>query len=304
MSSSSRSPACLAALALAGLLATPCLAQVKPPRREPLRLSSLGDSITEAVNAEEIDPLNFGLSRNRWASWANGYTKDWSSLLDRTNVNSHRQRIDEQFGEDGRKNKSPAKTGADSEDLLKQAMKAVKNQADYVPILMGQNDICGDDFSDIPTDDEFTANIRAGLDVLRAGLPPGATVYILGIVDIYHLWEIGDDLDALGIIECNDLWEALASDAIPCATMLDPDLTEAERLQTRDRIIGFNAILAALAAEYDAADTQHYWQFGDTTFTTDFDEDHVSSIDCFHPSAEGQTLIAEETWGTGPFAAP
>ena len=86
--------------------------------------------------------------------------------------------------------------------------------------------------------------------------------------------------------------------------MLDPDLSDAERLQTRDRLIGFNTILANLAAEYDAADAQHYWQFSDTSFTTDFDEDDVSSIDCFHPSAEGQTLIAEETWVTGPFAAP
>jgi len=304
MSSSSRSPACLAALALAGLLATPCLAQVKPPRREPLRLSSLGDSITEAVNAEEIDPLNFGLSRNRWASWANGYTKDWSSLLDRTNVNSHNQRIDEQFGEDGRKNKSPAKTGADSEDLLKQALKAVKNRADYVPILMGQNDICGDEFSDIPTDEEFEANIRAGLDVLRTGLPPGATIYLLGIVDIYRLWQIGEDLELFNIIECHDIWEELSSDAIPCATMLDPDLTEDERQVTRGRILAFNEILANLADEYEAADNQHYWQFSDTSFTTEFDADDVSAIDCFHPSAEGQTLIAEETWGTGPFAAP
>src|SRR5262245_34466060 len=129
-------PAALGAALL--LLASPALAQ-KAPRRDPLRLSSLGDSITEAVNAEEINPLDFGLTRNRWASWANGYTKDWNSLLDRSDVNSHNQRIDEQFGEEGRKNKSPAFIGADSADLLKQAKKAVKNRADYVPILMGQN---------------------------------------------------------------------------------------------------------------------------------------------------------------------
>ena len=300
-SSSFLRSAALAALALS--FAAPCLAQ-KVERRDPLRLSSLGDSITEAVNAEEINPLDFGLTRNRWASWANGYTKDWNSLLDRTNVNSHNQRIDEQFGEEGRKNKSPAKIGADSEDLLKQSLKAVKNKADYVPILMGQNDICGDDFSEIPTDEEFETNIRAGLDVLRAGLPPGATIYILGIVDIYRLWQIGEDLELGNVIDCRDIWEELSSENIPCATMLDPDLSEAERLQTRDRIVGFNEILAALATEYDAADDQHYWQFSDTSFTTDFDEDHVSAIDCFHPSAEGQTLIAEETWMTGPFAAP
>jgi lysophospholipase L1-like esterase len=295
----------LACCAFALLAGAPAFAQGEPPpRREPLRLSSLGDSITEAVNAEEFDPRDFGLTRNRWASWASGYTKDWNSLLDRTDVNSHNQRIDELFGEDGRKNKSPAKIGADSENLLKQALKAVKNKADYVPILMGQNDICGDDVSEIPTDAEFEANFRAGFEALRTGLPPGATIYTLGIIDIYRLWQIGEELEAFGVIDCHDLWEELASEAIPCATMLDPDNEEADRQFTRGRIIAFNQILADLVAEYDAADGQHYWHFSNVTFETMFDEDHVSEFDCFHPSAEGQALIAEETWNAGPFAAP
>lgn len=290
-------------IALAALFAAsaPGFAQEMPPRREPLRLSSLGDSITEAVNAEELDPFDFGLTRNRWASWANGYTKDWNTLLDRTDVNSHNQRIDALFGEEGRKNKAPAKIGADSEDLLKQTKKAVKNRADYVPILMGQNDICGDDPSEIPTDEEFETNFRAGFDVLAAGLPPGATVYVLGIVDIYRLWQIGDDLEALGVIDCADAWDLLG-DKAPCGTMLDPDNSEEDRQATRSRIVAFNTILEELVAEYSASDPQHYWEFTDTSFTTDFDEDHVSEIDCFHPSAEGQALIAEETWVTGPFA--
>jgi len=294
-------------LALAALVlsfAGPGLAQGKDPRREPLRQSSLGDSITEAVNAEEFNPLKLGLTRNRWASWANGYTKDWNSLLDRSDVNSHRQRIDAQFGEEGRKTKSPAKIGADSEDLLKQAAKAVKNQADYVPILMGQNDICGDDASEIPTDQEFEANVRAAFDVLEAGLPAGATIYTLAIVDIYRLWQIGEDLEFAGVIECNEVWEALSSKLIPCATMLDPDLEEAERLATRDRIIGFNTILQTVTEEYDAADTHHYWQYTGASFTMDYDEDDVSHYDCFHPSAEGQTQLAEETWEDGPFFEP
>jgi lysophospholipase L1-like esterase len=292
----------LAALALS--LAAPGLAQGKDPRREPLRLSALGDSITEAVNAEEFNPLKLGLTRNRWASWAVGYTKDWNSLLDRSDVNSHRQRIDAQFGEEGRKNKSPAKIGADSEDLLKQAMKAVKNQADYVPILMGQNDICGDDASEIPTDQEFEDNVRAAFEVLEAGLPAGATVYTLAIVDIYRLWEIGDELELAGIVECSEIWEALSSKYIPCATMLDPDLEEADRLATRDRIIGFNTILEAVTEEYDAADTHHYWQYTGASFTMDYHPEDVSEYDCFHPSEDGQTQLAEETWEDGPFFEP
>ena len=109
------------ALAVLGsCLAAPALAQepTPAPRRDPLRLTSLGDSVTEAINAEEFNPLK-GLTRNRWASWVNGYTKDWNSLLDRTDVNSHNQRIAALFGEEGRKNKQSAKRGADSENLLR-----------------------------------------------------------------------------------------------------------------------------------------------------------------------------------------
>jgi lysophospholipase L1-like esterase len=294
----------LACCALAPLAAAPSLAQGgPPPRREPLRLVVLGDSISDAINAEEADPRDLGLTRNRWASWATGYTKDWNSLLDRTNVNSHSQRIEAQFGEEGQKNWSPAQVGGDSGDLLKQAKKAVKKRADYVPILMGQNDVCGDDFDEIPTDDEFRANIRAGFDLLRAGLPPGATIYTLGIIDLYRLWQIGEELEVIGI-ECHEIWDVLSSELIPCATMLDPDNDEADRQFTRGRLIAFNGILADLVAEYGAADPQHYWQFSNATFETMFEDDHVSPIDCFHPSAEGQALIAEESWSAGPFATP
>ena len=287
--------------ALVALLATPAFA--KDPRRDPKRLVSLGDSITEAINAEEFNPLK-GLTRNRWASWVNGYTKDWSSLLDRTDVNSHNQRISAQFGEEGRKNKQAAKRGAESDKLWKQARKAVKKNADYVTVLIGQNDVCGDDFSEIPTDAEFEANIRAGFDVLRAGLPPGATVYTLGIIDIYRLWQIGDELDAFGIIECNEVWELLRDEHIPCATMLDPDNEEADRQFTRGRIIAFNTILSNLVAEYEAADQQHHWQYTDASFNLQFEADDISPFDCFHPSAEGQKRLAEETWAVGPFAVP
>jgi lysophospholipase L1-like esterase len=292
----------LSCCALALAAAAPALAQGEPPRRTPFRLVVLGDSISDAINAEEANPRDLGLTRNRWASWAIGYAKN-RNRLDRSNVNSHSQRIRALFGTKGQKNWSPAEAGEDSGDLLKQAKKAVKKRADYVPILMGQNDVCGDDFDEIPTDAEFEANIRAGFDLMQAGLPPGATIYTLGIIDIYRLWQLGEELEVLGI-ECREIWDFLSSELIPCATMLDPDNSEADRQFTRGRIIAFNGILADLVAEYDAADAQHYWHFSNSTFETMFEVDDVSEFDCFHPSADGQRLIAEVSWQDGPFAAP
>ena len=294
-----RSLAALSVAALAVALATPALA--KDPRRDPLRLSSEGDSITEAINAELFYPWE-GITPNEWASWANGYQDKWTDRLDLSDVNSHNQRITEFYGKKKRKNNMEAFAGADSEDLLKQAMKSVKHKADYVTVFMGHNDICDDDFAGVPTVEEFEANVRAGFDVLRAGLPAGATIYTVGMIDLHRLWEIGDELTALGVLDCQDIWENELFDFTPCGTMFGPDLEEADRQMARDRIVAYNAVLASLAAEYDADDEHHYWQYTDVAFQMGFEADDVSEIDCFHPSPDGQAKLAEETWLDGPFA--
>lgn len=288
----------LVVLALA--FATPALA--KEPRRAPLRLVSLGDSITAAVNAELLLPWE-GISPNKWASWANGYDKK-TRIIDFSDVNSHHQRIEALYGKKGAKNKSAAFAGAESKDLAKQAAKAVKKRADYVPILIGHNDVCDDDFGGIPGDAEFETNLRAAFEVLRIGLPPGATVYTVGMIDIHRLWEIGDELTALGVLDCQEIWENELFEFTPCGTMFGPNLDDAARELTRGRLLAFNQILADLAAEYDAADEQHYWQYSSAAFDLVFEADDVSPIDCFHPSAQGQARLSEATWNDGPFAAP
>ena len=63
----------------------------------PCRLASIGDSIVEAIDAEVY-------GANHWASWANGYHGSWQWLFGLTNVNSHNQRITDEFGRWGRRN--------------------------------------------------------------------------------------------------------------------------------------------------------------------------------------------------------
>lgn len=289
----------LGLLVLLLALALPALA--KDPRREPKRLSSQGDSITEGINAEVFLPWE-GITPNEWASWANGYHGKWEDRLDLTDVHSHNQRITEIYGKKKRKNYMEAFAGADSEDLLKQAMKSVKHRADYVTVFIGHNDICDDDFAGVPTPEEFAANVRAGFDVLRAGLPAGATVYTVGMIDLYRLWEIGDELTALGILDCQEIWETELFDFTPCGTIFGPDLDDADRLAARERIVAYNQVLADLSAEYENGDEHHYWHYTDAAFMLGFEADDVSPIDCFHPSAEGQARLAAETWADGPFA--
>lgn len=152
------------------------------------------------------------------------------------------------------------------------------------------------------SDEAFEANVRAGLDELRAGLPNGATVYVMAIVDIYRLWQIGQDLKALGLIDCEVVWLATLFDIYPCATMLSPANSEADRQFTRGRIIAFNGILEDLVAEYEQADSHHHYAFTNVSFQYQFAPSQVSGFDCFHPSADGQRELSRVTWEAGPFS--
>ena len=277
-------------------VATFATAQTKAIQLAPKRLSSTGDSITEAIDAEL--PL-----ANHWASWVNGYHGFWEWLFGLTDVYSHNQRITKNFGSWGRKNYMEAKSGADMPDFPAQAATSVAHQAQYVSVFMGHNDVCGNHFSDIPTDAEFEAYFRAGMEKLRTGLPAGATIYVIGIVDIYQLWQIAQDKKALGIVDCEVLWATTALDLFPCGTMLNPLNEEEDRQYTRERNIAFNEILKMVTQEYNLKDRKHYYYYTDATFNYHFVESQVSDIDCFHPSASGQKDLSKLTWGIGPFKA-
>jgi len=255
----------------------------------PKRLSSTGDSMTEAIDAELP-------AANHWASWVNGYHGFWEWLLGLTNVNSHNQRITKIYGSSGRANYMEAKSGADMFDFPGQAAAAAGRRAHYVTVLMGHNDVCQDRFVDIPSEAEFERNFRAGLDNLKAGLPAGATIYVVGIVDIYRLWEVAQDKKALGIVDCEVLWATTLLKWYPCSTMLNPLIGEAGRQYTRSRIIAFNDILKRVTEEYNAEDPYHHYVYTTKAFDFVFDERHVSDIDCFHPSAFGQKTLSEITW--------
>jgi lysophospholipase L1-like esterase len=289
-------------LALA-LLLLAAQASAKDPQLVPNRLASTGDSITEAINAEEFNPFIIE-TPNHWASFVNGYHGFWESFFGRTDVNSHNQRISDVFGDEGRTNFINALSGANSGDLSAQAAATVSQQATYTTLFMGHNDVCDDTFAGIPTDAEFEANVRAALDPYQAGLPDGATVYIIGLVDIYSLWQLGDELDALGIIPCELIWATTLLELFPCATMLSPANSEADRQFTRGRNIAFNQILENLAFEYQANDPHHYYVYSDDIFQIQFISSQVSDFDCFHPSARGQRDLATATWSEEMFALP
>ena len=75
---------------------------------------------------------------------------------------------------------------------------------------------------------ETPAEIAEFARALRDLLDPGvSTVYVLGIVDIYKLWQLGDQLSSLGIIDCRVIWATTLFGWFPCGTMLNPLNSEA-----------------------------------------------------------------------------
>jgi lysophospholipase L1-like esterase len=268
----------------------------------PCRLASIGDSIVEAIDAEVY-------GANHWASWANGYHGFWQWLFGLSNVNSHNQRISATFRRDcrfRRKNFMEAESGADSSDLLQQAEGAVAHGATYVPWLMGHNDICQDDESEIPTEGEFASNVGAALNELKK-LPKGATIYVVGMVDVPSLYKVAEDKKALGIVDCEVLWFFTLFELFPCGTILGPMRTNDDRDRMRQRIMGgggfegFNRILERLVERAGTEDPYRNYYYTDAVFAfsndlTFFTEDHVSDLDCFHPSAYGQSVLSDITW--------
>ncbi len=270
-------------------LALTASVQAKDPQLVPRRLSSTGDSLTAGGSAEHYGP-------NPNASWVNGYYGYWQRLLGLTNVRSHNQRITARWGPEGRANYMNAFGGADMFDFPAQAARAVYQQAQYVTVLMGHNDVCQDNVWEIPSDEQFETNFRAGMELLRQGLPNGATIYVLGIADISRLYGIAREKEALGIVDCETLWTTNPLDWFPCRTMLDPSNTEADREYVRGRNIAFNEILQRVTAEYQAGDQHHYYYFTESLFVYPLIESDISDLDCFHPSAQGQRTISQITW--------
>jgi lysophospholipase L1-like esterase len=274
------------------MAAGPVLA-LEPGQSTPKRLYSNGDSITRAYDADlPLENLNL--------SWVNGYFGFWQWLFGLPNVKAHNQRISANFGSRGRRNWIGAQTGGRIGDLAAQAAGTAGRNVTYATVMLGGNDVCRDGIAHLPTDAEFEADFRAGMETLLGNLSDGATVQVVAIPDVKQLYDIGQDKTALGIVDCEVLW-MLTVLGFPCGSMLSPFNTEDDRLYVRSRNIGYNQILADVAAEMAVQHPSRFISYTDMPFSQTFVEQDISDIDCFHPSWRGQKKLSEWTWFDGPF---
>lgn len=282
----------LLAACLVVALATPALA-LGPTQRPPTHLYSIGDSITRAFDADlPYDNLHL--------SWVNGRHNFLSELLGFPNVQSHHQRVKANFGSAGVRNRVAAQNGNRVGHMVDQVA-GMTGRETYVTVLLGGNDVCKDTIDELPSYEAFAWTFAEGLIALLEKLEPGATVQVAAIPDIKRLYEIGRDKVALGIVDCSLLWSATTL-GFPCGSMLSPSNTEADREYVRERNVVYNQIMHFLTLLGALRYPHLYVSFTDVTFTFPFTQEHISNIDCYHPSAEGQALISEGTWNAGFFS--
>jgi lysophospholipase L1-like esterase len=239
----------------------------------PTSVAALGDSITQAANACE--------------PWKECPEVSWSTGTN-VEINSISKRLSNLPNgvETKMKVYNNARSYTKSSDLPNQASLAVSQNAEFITILSGSNDICEVSEEAITSDVDFRKNIQETLHILNEGLSK-SKIYMLSIPNIYNLWKIGKDThDA--VIKWNS--------ASLCASMLsNPTSIETEDMERRERVlerlIHFNEILreecvAATNCLYDE----------NKTFDTNFTVNEISKVDYFHPSLEGQQRIAEQVW--------
>lgn len=239
------------------------------PFPKPKSMAALGDSITRGYDACSV-PLKDCPSK----SWATG-----------DDVDSHAKRLG--VPREGVHNN--ARTGARMNEFADQARVAVGQGAEYVTVLFGANDACRDKESQMTPLGDFEAQLREGLSVLRSGLP-GARVLVVSIPDVARLWEV-----ARGERVARTVW----STGI-CQSMLsDPESTKQDdidrRQRVRDRVVAYNEVLRKTCNEW-AAQCRYD---GGVVNAHRFTKNDLSHWDWFHPSGQGQGVIADLTSRSG-----
>lgn len=289
--------------AVLALSAAPASA-VKPPKV----MAALGDSITRAFNTEINPPIcPTGPSLDCPAnSWSTGTNPAVNSQLQRIQArNPHRHAVG--FND--------AVSGARAEGLDAQALIAASQNPDYVTIEIGGNDACQPTLAAQTPTATFRSQVKAAVtDLVNAD--PKVYVEMLSVPDINQLHTIftsPPDPNALLRWELFGVCQALLAEPLSIA---EADVQR--RAAFRDQVIAYNGALAEVCAEFKRCRYDNNAVFNSKFTTADvanvtntgglnefpfnvipvFGEGAIpySTADYFHPSLQGQALLAEGSW--------
>ena len=207
----------LTGLLIAAFGAVASASAAPPP---PSSMAAIGDSITRATD------VCCWYGDHPRHSWSTG-----GAPLD--GIRSHYERLRTLQPAITGHNYNDARAGARMRDAPAQAQTAVTQQAEYVTILMGANDVCTSSPSTMTSVEDFRAQFTQTMQVLSAGLPAGSLVFVSSIPNVYRLWQVMRDSPAAQLV-----WAA----ARICQSMLSRTNTEADRQAVLAREREFNQV--------------------------------------------------------------
>jgi lysophospholipase L1-like esterase len=240
-------------------------------------MDALGDSITRAFNTCSTPFTD--CPENSWATGTNSAVKSYyeRALAVNPEISGH--------------NFNDAVSGAKMAELNVQAEKAVSRKVELVGILMGANDVCTSSLSTMTSVETYKSEFELAMKTLTTGLP-SATIDVGSLPNVYRLWEIFHTNST-----AVSTWNTLKI----CQSLLEkPTSTEKadeeRRVKVREREEEYDTALENMCSKYTKCKFDK-----DAGFKTVFNTNDVSTRDYFHPSIEGQALIAKEAWESFPY---
>ena len=252
---------------LAAAVRVLALATAPAAAAPPTSMASMGDSITRGFNA---CGFYFDCTSR---SFSTGSTRASTATTRRLGITARAYNVGE--------------SGARADDMPGQATAAVGRGIQYVTMLIGANDACTSSEASMTPVATFRGHIDTALATLKTGLP-NAKVAVISIPDIKRLWEVGRTSGS-----ARTAWALFGI----CRSMLaNPTSTaaadNARRDRVRQRVVDFNAQLAAACAAYGPN-----CDFDDNAvFNYPFAFSQLSGWDYFHPNTAGQAVLARVSY--------
>jgi lysophospholipase L1-like esterase len=238
----------------------------------PQSMSALGDSITRAFNIGECCVLRDAPDQ----SWATG-------ALQRSHYN---RLVDLEPRIEGNVTNF-ARSGARISDLPRQMASAISEQAQYVTIQIGANDVCASQGAADSTIADLEATITTTLNAYVAAIPEGQ-VLLSSTPNVHRLWEIFRDNR-----RATATWQLFGI----CPAMLSVLNTDEDRERTITFQQELNSAMERACSRFEQCQWDDFAVYND-----DFHARHVSDIDFFHPSRAGQQRLAQITWSSTPWS--
>ncbi|USD20416.1 SGNH/GDSL hydrolase family protein [Microbulbifer variabilis] len=282
----------------------------------PSKSVAAGDSITMAFGAD--------CTRNKYFwdlfcllggdqpehSWFDGDNYSVESIYDRYKIISPNIAANKKAAESGAEMRGGNKNFAVQADRIL----AQTNVADHVEIVLGGNDICNRDCADpancnnpLYTDNEWRSAVQAGLDKLVDGLPNGSTILLGSVPRVQDLRGAGLEKQAENSrVDCENVWSTFGI----CRIATNGGIMNGEDFTTRYNAITaaqrrYNEILAEEAESYNGVNgveviAEYTGEDEVNAGTFQFGKDDVGGGDCFHPSVQGQNIVADIFWQGNP----